>query len=154
NKKLVNALNRKSLPLTGDGMSVRGFVGWTVCRNCHREQVKSWQASRHATSHLTLVEKGQQFNLECLPCHVTGADHNDPAAAIGRAADLQVVGCESCHGPGSIHSLNPASRRTAPITEKICLACHTPEQDDSFDFGGGLKKLKCEIQDDRARRLR
>jgi len=154
NKKLVEALNRKSPPSTGEAVSARGFVGWTACRECHRKQVQSWQASRHATSHLTLVEKGQQFNLECLPCHVTGADSNDPAAAIGRAADLQVVGCESCHGPGSIHRLNPASQRTAPITEKICLACHTPEQDDSFDFEGGLKKLKCEIQDDRAGGLR
>lgn len=145
NKKLINEMNRKSPPFGKAKGAVpgRGFTGWTACGNCHREQVKTWQSSRHAASYLTLVEKEQQFNLECLPCHVTGADREDPAAAMGIAADRQAVGCESCHGPGSIHSADPAGQRPAPVTARICLTCHTPEQDDSFNFAGALKKLKC-----------
>lgn len=144
-KRSVNENNRKSLPppVAGKGMPNRGFTGWTTCRNCHREQVDTWQASRHAGAYLTLVEKSQQFNLECLPCHVTGADPEDPASMIGIPAGLQAVGCESCHGPGTQHKTDPAGHRPVPVKEKVCLACHTPEQDDTFNFATGLNRLKC-----------
>ncbi|MDT8335751.1 MAG: UshA-like (seleno)protein, partial [Desulfurivibrionaceae bacterium] len=103
NKRSVSKMNRRSLSAAGakDGVAARGFSGWSACAKCHRQQVKTWRASRHASSYLTLVEKGQQFNLECLPCHLTGVDPEDPATAMGITADLQAVGCESCHGPGS-----------------------------------------------------
>jgi len=144
-KRKIKKLNRKTTVnrTQNRSSSGRGFIGWTACRDCHRNQVKAWQTSRHASSYLTLVEKGQQFNLNCLPCHITGANQNDPAASIGIATDLQVVGCESCHGPGILHSTNPANHRTAPVAGKTCLVCHTPEQDDSFDFVSDQKKLNC-----------
>lgn len=143
-KRLINSLNKKAA-VNGKGKipADKGFIGWEKCRNCHREQVKKWLGTKHASSFLTLVKKKQQYNLECLPCHVTGVDTNNPTAALNMPADLQAVGCESCHGAGGRHSANPTSDQTTPVTEKICLKCHVPEHDESFNFARDSKKLNC-----------
>jgi 2',3'-cyclic-nucleotide 2'-phosphodiesterase (5'-nucleotidase family) len=142
-KQLLNKLGKKSAATPIISKSATGFVGWRQCRECHGAQVANWQKTGHAASFQALLEKKQQFNLDCLPCHVTGVAPNDPAAAIGRPKDLQMVGCESCHGAGGRHSDNPASSKLTPITEKICLNCHRPEHDESFDFARDIKKLNC-----------
>lgn len=121
----------------------KGFTGWKTCLRCHSKQVKTWQKTRHASSFLTLVAKNQQFNLDCLPCHVTGINRKDPAAAIGMPSDRQVVGCENCHGPGDRHSSNPATNKTIAVTASTCLTCHTPDHDGSFDFDRDIKKIRC-----------
>jgi len=111
----------------------KGFVGWTKCQKCHNKEASAWLNTRHATAFLTLIEKNQQFNLQCVPCHVTGIDNYDPAGALTIPRELQQVGCEACHGPGQNHLSNPTNS-TRPVTEQICLSCHTEEQDDNFDF--------------------
>jgi hypothetical protein len=143
-KQLINKLGRKSAATSINiKLAEEGFVGWRKCRECHGNQVATWRKTGHASSYLTLLAKNQQFNLGCLPCHVTGFDRNDPAAAIGMPADLQMVGCESCHGTGGRHVKNPAANKLAPITEKICLNCHRPEHDESFNFDRDIQKLNC-----------
>jgi 2',3'-cyclic-nucleotide 2'-phosphodiesterase (5'-nucleotidase family) len=145
-KRLINKFNRKPIATAKNNiLTNKGFTGWQECRNCHSEQTKNWRKTRHASSFLTLIEKNQQFNLNCLPCHVTGVDINDPAAAIGMPTDLQMVGCETCHGPGALHSDNPVSHKTTPVTEKTCLNCHVTEHDESFDFARDIKKIKCKL---------
>lgn len=122
--------------------SATGFAGWRKCRPCHQEYVRSWQRTRHASSYLTLVEDNQQFNLDCLPCHVTGFKPNDPAAALSLPADLQMVGCEVCHGPQASHLAAPArTKPKQPVSEKICLNCHTADRDKSFDFARDRTKV-------------
>ncbi len=143
-KRLINRLNQTKITGKEPGIPEKdGFIGWRKCRGCHPAQTGKWQRSRHASAFLTLIEKDQQFNLNCLPCHVTGVDIKAPAAALTLPSDLQLVGCESCHGPGQLHIKNPTSSKTAPVTEEACLQCHTPERDDSFNFIDDLKKLKC-----------
>jgi hypothetical protein len=145
-KRLINKLNNQpTITAQNNKLTNKGFTGWQTCRRCHGDQVKNWQKTRHASSFLTLIEKNQQFNLDCLPCHVTGFDINDPPAAIGMPSDLQMVGCENCHGPGALHSTNPVSHKTTPVTEGICLNCHVPDHDESFDFARDIKKLKCKF---------
>lgn len=136
-------LDRTTAATPDNKLSNRGFTGWKTCLGCHSKQVKIWQKTRHASAFFTLVTKNQQFNLDCLPCHVTGANSKDPAAAIGMATDRQVVGCENCHGPGALHSLNPATEKTTPVTANTCLTCHTPDHDGSFDFARDSKKTGC-----------
>ena len=143
-KRLINELGQQNI--TGQkqwNTGEKGFIGWRKCLDCHPAQTAKWQGTRHASAFLTLVEKKQQFNQECLPCHVTGADRLNPADSLMLNSDLQVVGCESCHGPGLAHLGSPATVRTAPVVETACLNCHTTEQDDSFNFATDLKKLKC-----------
>lgn len=139
-----NSLNRPANATMPDNkLKNKEFTGWKACLRCHSKQVKTWQKTRHASSFLTLVSKNQQFNLDCLPCHVTGVSSKDPAAAIGMPSDRQVVGCENCHGSGASHSLNPTANQTTSVTASTCLTCHTPDHDGSFDFTKDAKKIRC-----------
>ncbi len=143
-KRLVNKLNSKA---TKNAQNItlpnKRFTGWQTCRKCHSNQATNWQKTGHASSFLTLIKENQQFNLDCLPCHVTGIDINDPSAAIGMPSVLQMVGCENCHGPGASHSANPSAHKTTPVTEKTCLNCHIPDHDESFNFVRDLERLNC-----------
>ena len=58
--------------------------------------------------------------------------------------DLARVGCESCHGPGSLHA-KPASRKLGSIISlgdkcdscvilQICGGCHDDANDPGFEF--------------------
>lgn len=125
-----------------ENLGNRKFIGWLGCRKCHGEQTRRWQQSRHASSLLTLIENGQQFNLNCRPCHVTENNSKDPKA-LDLPSETEAVGCESCHGPGGRHSDNPAVHKTSPVTEQTCSHCHAPEHDPSFNFARDMKKLDC-----------
>lgn len=145
-KSLISNLNINTTKTAQNiTLTNKRFTGWQRCGECHTDQAMNWQKSRHASSFLTLIKKNQQFNLECLPCHVTGVDIKDPSTAIGISSDLQMVGCENCHGPGALHSANPVSHKTTLITEKTCLNCHITGHDESFNFTRDIKKLNCKL---------
>jgi hypothetical protein len=116
------------------------YVGWQACGECHPGQLRQWQQTRHAGAYRTLTARKQQFNVDCLSCHVTGLEKG-ASEILAPPADLQAVGCESCHGPGRQHASAP---RQEPMPRKpsaeICLQCHTPERDDSFDYSRDLPK--------------
>jgi hypothetical protein len=76
---------------------------------------------------------------ECLVCH---AGQVEPKAGTSEGVVLleQAIGCESCHGPGSLHAerhregkhvrgeddytiVNPA-KLSRPLLEAVCSACH------------------------------
>ena len=146
---VVNEINREIKSLAEEnrvkyklkGSAVTGAKGWRKCNGCHPKQTGSWQATRHASSYLTLVEEKQHFNLECLPCHVTAFDVNNPGSSTFLPSELQVVGCEVCHGPGSQHISSPKANKPPVVTRKICLGCHTQERDSDFNFENDRKKI-------------
>lgn len=121
------------------------YTGWQKCAGCHQAQTASWQKQRHAAAYQTLVAKNQQYNSECLPCHVTAVFKGDESFARSLPADLQQVGCEACHGPGKAHGQDGALGAAAPTrpSEHVCLRCHTPERDDAFTFALASKGLGC-----------
>ena len=129
------------------------FTGWQVCANCHSVQAAFWEKTGHAKAHKTLVEAGQQFNLNCLPCHVTGSRDSQSSDINGRDVlslppALQLVGCEACHGPGNKHAANPRSDNiiiTPP--ETTCRRCHTPARDDDFSYEDDIRKIACPPDD-------
>jgi len=127
------------------------FVGSEVCRPCHPKQYYDWNKTRHAGAYVTLVQKGQNNNPQCLHCHATGyrmpwgfdpeRERQTPPANEGtpkrpyRQDPLKGVGCECCHG-GSRHHLGLAlkDRFAAAKTPLLrckaaaenCVRCHTP----------------------------
>ncbi len=111
----------------------QGYLGWRACFGCHRQITDAWKKTRHATAYDSLEAKGRQFDLDCLACHVTAVETGNEPYALTLAEDLMQVGCEVCHGPGAAHARNPAIA-PAPVDEKTCRRCHTPEQDDNFDY--------------------
>jgi hypothetical protein len=125
------------------------FAGWQVCAQCHKPQTDFWEKTDHATAYQTLIEQEQQFNLDCLPCHVTSEykttkiSDND-SILLSLPSVLRQVGCEICHGPGKTHA---ASQDPSQISRKpaaaICLRCHTPERDEEFNYGNKLERIAC-----------
>jgi len=129
------------------------FVGSEVCKVCHIKQFYSWQATDHAGAYVTLIEKGQNNNPQCLRCHTTGyrmpwgfdpeRENQKPPTTDTtpkrpyRQDPLKGVGCECCHG-GSRHHLGLAMKdrfaatktpllRPRPAREN-CIRCHTPQR--------------------------
>ncbi|MBS4030311.1 MAG: hypothetical protein KGZ63_02670 [Clostridiales bacterium] len=96
------------------------------------------------------------YEVNCIGCHVSGlnlakweANKNLPLEEF--TANLG-VGCESCHGPGSLHVANPARENSIVNPEKLtkdqqvhnCSQCHIrgkstnrPERQDNIDFRPG-----------------
>ncbi|MEJ2032750.1 MAG: UshA-like (seleno)protein [Deltaproteobacteria bacterium] len=137
----INRLGRQAAQQrAGAAGGDHSYVGWQACARCHPLETKNWQKTKHAGSYRTLTVKKQQFNLNCLPCHVTGIQ-KETAAALALSEGRRTVGCEMCHGPGGKHAQAPKRNqvRRRPAAE-VCLRCHTPEQDDDFDFQRDLKR--------------
>jgi hypothetical protein len=114
--------------------ALAGYKGTQTCKSCHIEQYDNWQATPHAKAYETLVAKSQQFNVDCLPCHVTGIDIDKGHLALSLPQDLLKVGCENCHGPGQDHAATPEQSNLLTPSSTVCLKCHTDDHDDDFDY--------------------
>jgi len=134
------------------------YVGQKKCMVCHSaeaigNQHNTWLSSPHAKAYLTLKTKkalkiAKKSNitkpwnsLKCLKCHTTGK-------GLYKITKTEGVGCEACHGPGSLYSemenhVNYRNRKSGynrakkfgmfPILdyednlkkrERLCLYCH------------------------------
>lgn len=137
---------KKPAGSSAQGQTPLNFVGADTCVTCHADQKELWKTTRHAEAYKTLIDRNQQFNLDCIPCHVTGVITGEEPFALSLQADLQQVGCEACHGAGRQHITNP---KNSPLqkkpTSETCLRCHTPDQDDSFDYEKDIKRLGCGV---------
>lgn len=120
------------------------YGGWRSCVQCHPQQADVWLRSRHAKAYQTLVANGQQFNLDCIPCHVTAVFDGSEPYAQTLPGDLQQVSCEACHGPANQHAINQGKDPLPPMpAEKTCRRCHTADRDDNFNFEIDRQKLGC-----------
>lgn len=125
------------------------FTGWKGCAACHSPQTTFWEKTAHASAYQTLSEEEQQFNLDCLPCHVTAEYKdikisNDASVLLALPVQLQQVGCEVCHGPGKKHTatLDPADIVRIPEIS-ICIRCHTSERDEEFTYDNDIERIAC-----------
>ncbi|HNK45978.1 MAG TPA: multiheme c-type cytochrome [Pseudomonadota bacterium] len=128
------------------------YVGNTACLGaCHFHEAahKLWQTTQHSRAYRTLVDVGKQRSYDCVNCHSTGFENpagcnimtldkwqqaNTPPVGVG--PDLRHVGCEVCHGPGSLHIANPGKTKIPQPrpSASTCLDCHTPEHSDTFEW--------------------
>lgn len=147
------------------------FVGAESCGMCHKNPAKGnqlgvWQGSAHSKAYATLATpkakeiakaKGiadPQKADQCLKCHVTG--HGAEAASLvgppaGKYKVEDGVGCESCHGPGSLYKAmavmkDPAQAKAKGLvdpTEGVCKKCHNAESPTAkaFVFAEMAKKI-------------
>jgi hypothetical protein len=61
---------------------------------------------------------------------------------LDKVAGRENVGCESCHGPGSLHAEDPSSENiTARPGQVVCVKCHNPENSPHFDFATYVPKI-------------
>lgn len=122
-----------------------GFVGNEACGDCHSEAVEFWKTTRHAGAWKTLVDRGQEFDYECTGCHVTG--WQQPGGSnMAKTEGLVDVGCEVCHGPGSIHADKGGEEKPFAILrslpmEQCATQCHTKEHSDTFEYTSYLRDV-------------
>lgn len=118
------------------------FVGNAACRGCHEEAFGVYEQSKHAHAWETLEAQGKQFHLDCIGCHVTGMNRAGGVCRVDRVEGREDVGCESCHGAGSLHVEAPSSANIVPAPKAAqCLGCHNPENSPHFDFERYLPRI-------------
>jgi hypothetical protein len=140
-------LKRKRFVFT-DRTGLKGyFAGPDKCKGCHARSFVNWSSTGHARAFAALQKTGDQYDPECLPCHVTG--YALPTGYSGKD-DLRNVTCEDCHGAAGLHcrtmipwNIKPsAATRKGNIfrrvKEKVCTGCHDDYNSPDFDF----KKFK------------
>lgn len=141
------------------------YIGANKCKMCHSKQYKSWGETKHAKSYETLLKvddktaaewatkmgielKGKAYENEaCVACHVTGHKlaGGYPAADSTLNANVSMVGCEQCHGPGSAHKAAAKEAKKAAINatpgEAFCKSCHTEKSSPGFKFADRKVKV-------------
>lgn len=137
------------------------FVGNEACAACHAAVVESWKGTSHAHALETLAAKDSSWDPECVRCHVVGwrRDRDDwsKVASSFRTPDatpaLGGVGCESCHGPGSLHVKEPdrkdlfgAWRQEGKMWRDLgrsgCAECHDVENSRDFNLPKGYEEYR------------
>ncbi|HEY7424770.1 MAG TPA: multiheme c-type cytochrome, partial [Gemmataceae bacterium] len=97
--------------VAGLGNGKPTYIGSEGCRGCHRSAFKVWQNTPHSHAYKTLVDARRpslrQYDGECIVCHTVGFGYNTGFTNEQQTPKLENVGCESCHGPGSLHAKNP-----------------------------------------------
>ncbi len=149
------------------------YVSQKGCKKCHFKQHRSWKKTVHANALDTLkpgeraeaktkagLDAAKDYTADpaCLKCHVTGygqpGGYPEYKAAFSEdeaklAKDNGGVGCESCHGAGSLYGPykkdNEEYKRPdvvklgliVPVTADNCTGCHnseSPTQPDDYVF--------------------
>ena len=120
-----------------------GFIGTVLCGSCHPEALKVWQATRHPHAYEALEKEGKQYHLDCVGCHLAGWQQAGGVCRVDRTENRREVACESCHGPGFAHLVNPVKatiRRSA--SPEVCTGCHDHENSPAFDYPSYLARIR------------
>jgi len=131
------------------------YIGGAKCKMCHRagsrgNQWEKWLNGPHIKAYETLASDQSKKIAnamgiddplkaeKCLKCHVTA--FHAPAAKKAETYTMEEgVGCEACHGPGSLYKslsvmkgLHDGTKNAADYEflhgdEETCLSCHNEE---------------------------
>lgn len=160
--KTLNMSVDREIPAVAQGAAF--YIGTDQCGLCHTAAHEVWKTTAHARAWETLVQRDKEFDQTCIGCHVVGYERpggsvigkvhypatlkvSDNAPAIQWTKDLRNVGCENCHGPGSLHRLAPVDANGRPqniiaqVDESTCVQCHVPEHSPRFDFEHYVQRI-------------
>lgn len=126
------------------------YVGSARCATCHASAAKAWESSKHAHAWETLetAESSGRYPWpvthypDCITCHSVGYGQVSGFVDPDSTPDLRGVGCESCHGPGNRHVMNPVAHKLGRVDSQTCTKCHDFEQSPSFDYGERWKRIE------------
>jgi hypothetical protein len=115
------------------------YVGTEKCLACHPTAAATWLASAHAHGFATLIGRKADADPRCVGCHTTGFGSPSGYRREFGEARLVNVGCESCHGPGSLHVREKNGDDTVnfvfrPLGAGDCQKCHQGEFSRPFDW--------------------
>jgi hypothetical protein len=123
------------------------FAGTPKCLGCHASAATVWAGSAHAHAFATLGSRNADADPKCVACHTVGFGSASGYRREFGATNLVDVGCESCHGPGSLHVRQQEGDRAInftfrPLGAGDCARCHFGEFSRPFDwdqFWPGIK---------------
>ena len=76
--------------------------------------------------------RANRWNSQCADCHSTGVvkGYDPEARSYQTTFEVEDVGCEACHGPGSAHAANPEivplmALASQPEQINACAPCHS-----------------------------
>jgi mono/diheme cytochrome c family protein len=116
------------------------YIGSVNCEQCHAEQygqfqkyskkAHSWQGVSKMLPDLTPQEQA-----DCFTCHTTGYKKPGGFVSYEKTPNLADVGCETCHGPGSLHADSGDTDfiKKKPEVEE-CSVCHNADRIQNFNF--------------------
>jgi hypothetical protein len=159
-KKLIN-----QWPRITHEMQVRfakekvAYVGSEACKDCHVAEYQKWDTTKHSDAFTALENakrpSNRQFDGECVRCHVIGFGYETGYMDEQKTPNFKGVGCENCHGPGSLHvkdsksaeyqlAMSPWKRKKEDrlpdnkveiaIDSSTCQKCHDLDNDPYFKF--------------------
>jgi peroxiredoxin len=108
----------------------KGFSGSEVCGVCHEKEQQTWMLTQHATAFRTLVKHGADSDPECVSCHVVGFGEKGGYEIGARPAELEDVGCETCHGGPHLSPQFVQKGDYSPA----CVKCHDTKHSLGFDY--------------------
>jgi len=122
---------------------VATYVGTAECEDCHEEAYAFWKDTKHAVAWATLEDQGKHFDLTCIGCHTIGYEKPGGFCKLSKVGVLKDVGCENCHGPGSLHAEDgDIDLIQLTVTEDTCAGeCHVPEHSDEFEYTKYIKEI-------------
>jgi hypothetical protein len=141
----VNVKAAEAIKVPPPAKGKPGYVGGAVCDDCHSDAVEFWNKTVHARGWKTLVDRGQQYDYDCVGCHVTGWEQPG-GSNLAFNEPLRDVQCEVCHGPSSIHVAKggeekPPAVLLAPAADLCATQCHTKEHSDTFQLEAYMRDI-------------
>jgi len=119
------------------GAETATFVGQAVCEGCHTDIAADYATQAHGA-----VNWGGSFRNKrdpsnnvitgyggaCQPCHTVGFGERSGFQPDGSTPELEGIGCEECHGPGSNHAVAPSGGNITRHGDarETCYDCHVP----------------------------
>lgn len=111
------------------------YSGDEACKECHTAICESFitmspKKARPSEGFPKLLpDLTQEQRMFCYSCHVIGAGAPGGFVSYEATPELGHVGCETCHGPGSVHvdSGDPDDIIRHPGMDG-CIACHNGER--------------------------
>ncbi len=115
------------------------YAGSAACAECHKLAASQWSKTGHAEAFATLAARKADADPNCIACHVVGFGAPSGYRREFAGRQLADVGCESCHGAGSLHvqqhrSGVPVTFKFRPLGAGDCRQCHHGEFSRPFDW--------------------
>ena len=122
-----------------EGQEGAKYVGSKKCMMCHQTQHAAWKEMKHSHAFASLTEEQvasgkDEKGRACASCHTTGYGQASGFTSAKETPGLTNVGCESCHGAGSVHmktmmmaQMNDETVEDKKISKSVgCAQCHNP----------------------------